>query len=121
MLTTRRILATALLALAIGHSVAAQAAQPESARTGLGDMTATRHDAPRVARTGLGDMTLTRQDVPRVARTGLGDMTTRAPQRVATQTPQRTPWLLIIAPLVVAATVAVHRYRARGRRASAAR
>ncbi len=112
MLTTRRILASALLALAIGHSVAAHAAQPDSVRTGLGDMTVARQDVPRIARTGLGDMRLTHAEAPRVAR---------APHRVATQTPQRTPWPLVIAPILLVTTVAAHRYRARARRSAAAR
>jgi hypothetical protein len=121
MLTTRRSLASALLALAICHSVTAQAAQPDSARTGLGDMTVTRQDVPRIARTGLGDMSLTHATVPRVARTARSDTTTRAQRAVAAQMPPRIPWLLIVAPVLLAATAAVHRYRARGRRSAAAR
>ena len=51
------------------------------------------HAQPMLRRLFLGDMNFTRADVPRVARTGRADMTTRASQHVATQTPQRTPWL----------------------------
>jgi hypothetical protein len=61
MRTTRRVLATVLLALAISTPAVAQ------------------------TRTGRSDMSLTRTEVPHVARTGLGDMTTSAPQRVATR------------------------------------
>jgi hypothetical protein len=135
MLITLRVIATALLALSIGGSPAAQATERDVARPGLSDMTLTRHDVPQVARTGLGDMALP-QNAPRVIRTGLGDMTptpvslrstasgdvsTRAPHIIATQTPDRTPWLLIIAPLLLAATVIGHRYLARRRRSGAAR
>ena len=127
-----------LLALAGGGSAAAQAAARDTARTGLGDITTTRQEIPRGARTGSGHMTAIRHDAPRVARTGFGDMnfpgagvpriagTGRADdhahvsQRVATRTSQRIPWLLIIAPLVLAATVAVHRGGALLRRAEVA-
>jgi len=100
---TCRIAATALLALAIGGSTAAQAAEHH------------------VARTGLGDMTLTRQDVPRVTRTGLGHMTTGATQPAASQKTDRTPWRLITAFALLAATAALLHNRARRRRSAVAR
>ena len=74
MLTTRRLLATALLALATGSAASAQAAQ----RTGLGDMAVTRQYEPGIARTGLGDVNVTRSDTD-----------SRPPLRVATRTPAR--------------------------------
>jgi hypothetical protein len=98
MRTTRRVLATVLLALAIS--------QPALAQT----------------RPGRSDMSLTRTDTARVVRTGLGDMTTpRAPQRVASRpapTPHDTPWLLIsVAPVLLIAAAVVNRSTRRVRRA----
>ena len=81
-------------------------------------MALTRPDAPRVVRTGLGDMMLTPVSL---RSTTPGDVSTRAPRRIATQTPDRTPWLLIIAPVLLAATVIGHRYLARRRRSRVAR
>jgi hypothetical protein len=118
---TCRIAATALLALAIGGSTVAQAAEHDVARTGLGDMTVTRQDVPRVARTGLGDMTVTRRDVRRVTRTGPGHMTTGATQPAASQTPDRIPWRLITASALLAATAAFLHNRTRRRRSAVAR
>jgi hypothetical protein len=128
---TLRVIATALLALTIGGSPAAQATEHNGARPRPYHMTLTHHDVPPVARTGLGDMDLTHKDAPRVVRTGLGDMTltpvsfrstssgdvsTRMPPPISTQTPDRTPWLLIIAPVLLAATVTGQHYLARRRR-----
>jgi hypothetical protein len=74
-------------------------------------------------------MTLTRQDTPRVTPRGLPDMaltpvgwrSTPAPPPVATQTPDRTPWLLIIASVLMVATMTGHYYRVRRRRSGAVR
>src|SRR4051794_1462173 len=102
-----RFIATALLALALGGPAVAQANGPDVsrvARTGRGDMELTREDAPRVVRTGLGDMTLTPVASGSMARS-------HEPQPVATQTPGRTPWPLIIGSvLLVAATGGAHQY-----------
>jgi hypothetical protein len=107
-----RIVATALLALTIGCSASAQANERDVSRTGLGDMALTREDVPRVFRTGLGDMRLTLVH---------GGASTRAPQPVATQTPDRTSWPLIIVSVLLAATLTGHYYRARRRRSRVAR
>jgi hypothetical protein len=96
------------------RAAVATSPQRDAAGPGLGHVSATYQEVPRVLRTGLGDMSLTRADVSRVVRTGRGDMTTHAP-RAATQVPDRTPWLLIIAPVLLGVVVAAH-YGARRRR-----